>query len=272
MVSVVLYLATTHDWHRRREHKLAGLQAYGNSFRHGIVDPHFLFEEPKGRIGQHEPHSDTLVLLPDDYLDGKIEVFDDDLKKEILAESHLKNLQPPPPAPINDDVYGKQPPGKAHEAAITATPITSIVQEDEKGRLLQVTPTTTIDVVHWSSMKEHYPVPSNSLVHLPTGTQKNIPRIQHQFGAESPEDKQDRQLKLDEIKSVMNRTWYAYRKYAWRHDEIMPLKATQNTPGKRRVAYRDPFAGWGATLVDTLDTLWIMGMKEEFGEVCLLGA
>ena len=29
-------------------------------------------------------------------------------------------------------------------------------------------------------------------------------------------------------------------------------------------SFRDPFAGWGATLVDALDTLWIMGMKDEF--------
>lgn len=28
----------------------------------------------------------------------------------------------------------------------------------------------------------------------------------------------------------------------------------------------DPFGGWGATLVDTLDTLWIMGMEKEFAE------
>lgn len=26
------------------------------------------------------------------------------------------------------------------------------------------------------------------------------------------------------------------------------------------------FGGWAATLVDTLDTLWIMGMKDEFEE------
>lgn len=28
----------------------------------------------------------------------------------------------------------------------------------------------------------------------------------------------------------------------------------------------DPFGGWGATLVDSLDTLWIMGLKKEFYE------
>lgn len=28
--------------------------------------------------------------------------------------------------------------------------------------------------------------------------------------------------------------------------------------------YRDTFGGWAATLVDALDTLWIMGMKTDF--------
>lgn len=40
------------------------------------------------------------------------------------------------------------------------------------------------------------------------------------------------------------------------HDEIMPISGRIN----------DPFKGWGATLVDSLDTLWIMGMKDEFNE------
>jgi hypothetical protein len=38
------------------------------------------------------------------------------------------------------------------------------------------------------------------------------------------------------------------------HDEVTPMT------GKSK----DPFGGWAATLVDALDTLWIMDMKEEF--------
>lgn len=30
--------------------------------------------------------------------------------------------------------------------------------------------------------------------------------------------------------------------------------------------YVDQFSGWAATLVDSLDTLWIMGMRDEFYE------
>jgi mannosyl-oligosaccharide alpha-1,2-mannosidase len=49
-------------------------------------------------------------------------------------------------------------------------------------------------------------------------------------------------------------SWRGYEKYAWMHDEVTPIT-------KR---YKNPFGGWGATLVDSLDTLWIMGMEKEF--------
>ena len=42
--------------------------------------------------------------------------------------------------------------------------------------------------------------------------------------------------------------------YAWGFDELMPL--TQN--GK------NTFGGLGATIVDSLDTLWLMGLQDEF--------
>ena len=38
------------------------------------------------------------------------------------------------------------------------------------------------------------------------------------------------------------------------HDELRPISGGS----------ADPFGGWAATLIDALDTLWIMGFKEEF--------
>lgn len=37
-------------------------------------------------------------------------------------------------------------------------------------------------------------------------------------------------------------------------DELRPIAG----------GYKSPFCGWAATMVDSLDTLWIMGLKEEF--------
>lgn len=48
----------------------------------------------------------------------------------------------------------------------------------------------------------------------------------------------------------------SYKAYAWGRDELKPLS-------KRG---QDNWGGMGVTLVDSLDTLWLMGMKKEFAE------
>jgi mannosyl-oligosaccharide alpha-1,2-mannosidase len=48
--------------------------------------------------------------------------------------------------------------------------------------------------------------------------------------------------------------WKGYKKYAWLHDEVTPLSS----------GHRDPYVGWAATLVDGLDSLYIMGLQDEF--------
>lgn len=113
-----------------------------------------------------------------------------------------------------------------------------------------VTPT------HWVKQKENFPVPTESLVQLPTGKPKEIPRIQFDFSSESSGEKVARQERLDAISASFLRTWNGYKEFAWGHDELKPKSGGS----------KDPFCGWAATLVDALDTLWIMNLKEEFAE------
>ena len=124
-----------------------------------------------------------------------------------------------------------------------------------KGRL-EVIGDKTVSKIHWEKQKEHFPVPSESLIQLPTGKPKAIPKIQHSFLDESPAEKIDREKKLATIKKTFEFSWAGYRKNAWMHDELSPVSGQ----------YRDPFCGWAATLVDSLDTLWMMGLKSEFQE------
>ncbi|APA09239.1 hypothetical protein SS1G_14236 [Sclerotinia sclerotiorum 1980 UF-70] len=56
------------------------------------------------------------------------------------------------------------------------------------------------------------------------------------------------------VKEEFLRAWNGYKNNAWMHDEVMPLSGGQ----------KDTFVGWAATLVDSLDTLYIMGLKKEF--------
>ena len=106
----------------------------------------------------------------------------------------------------------------------------------------------------WSSLKVHYPV--ESMRALPTGRPLALPKVQKDFGPESESDRELRLKRRDAVKAAMQRCWNGYRKHAWKSDEVTPVSGRKH----------DPFGGWGATLVDSLDTLWIMGMKAEFNE------
>ncbi len=116
------------------------------------------------------------------------------------------------------------------------------------------TPTYSTSTIHWMKMAEHFPIPEESLIILPTGKPKNIPRIQHKFKGESNEARETRESRLASVRSEMEHAWTGYRTYAWTHDELSPVSKS----------FRDPFCGWAASLVDALDTLWIMELYEEF--------
>lgn len=57
----------------------------------------------------------------------------------------------------------------------------------------------------------------------------------------------------------MAESWGAYEKYAWGRDELQPLSRSGN----------DRFGGLGATLVDSMDTLLLMGMYDEYARCAL---
>ncbi|KAJ9499381.1 hypothetical protein H2202_004964 [Exophiala xenobiotica] len=108
----------------------------------------------------------------------------------------------------------------------------------------------------WRSQTEHFPIPSESLITLPTGQPQPLPKIQYTFGWETPSKKSTRKRKQTAIREAFKHAWYGYRNHSMGHDELRPLSKKS----------ADPFNGWGATLVDALDTLWIMGLRTEFEE------
>jgi hypothetical protein len=114
-------------------------------------------------------------------------------------------------------------------------------------------PNSENDGVRWHKRPEDYPV--SSLYSLPTGAPESpIPKIQAPRPAESREEGAIRDARRDAVRSAFLRSWDGYKENAWLHDEVAPLS------GKSL----DPFGGWAATLVDALDTLYIMGLEEEF--------
>jgi len=117
-----------------------------------------------------------------------------------------------------------------------------------------ITPNTSYNDgrVHWTPREERYPV--TSFITLPTGKPAPIPQIQAPQKLEDDATKTGRKERLAYVKAAFEHSWNGYKNYAWLRDEVAPVTG----------GYRDPFGGWAATLVDSLDTLWIMGMKEDF--------
>ena len=57
------------------------------------------------------------------------------------------------------------------------------------------------------------------------------------------------------IRDAFLRSWAAYERFAWGHDELHPLTNRSN----------DVWGGFAVTMVDSLDTAKIMGCEAEFG-------
>ncbi|OJJ49202.1 hypothetical protein ASPZODRAFT_61441 [Penicilliopsis zonata CBS 506.65] len=123
-----------------------------------------------------------------------------------------------------------------------------------QGRFEVTLPESKRPEPHWKKHAEHFPVAEGETIQLPTGTAEKLPKLQASFHEESPPEKLQRLQRLAAVKEAFEHAWSGYKSSAMGHDELQPVKG----------GARDPFNGWGATLVDALDSLWIMGMQDEF--------
>jgi mannosyl-oligosaccharide alpha-1,2-mannosidase len=104
----------------------------------------------------------------------------------------------------------------------------------------------------WRKVPTKFPV--QSMRPLPTGQPMALPKIQAKFGKELAKDRVIRLQRQEAVKKVFKHCWEAYGQHAWLQDEVAPVSGES----------KNTFGGWGATLVDSLDTLWIMGLGQEF--------
>ncbi|KAH7357861.1 endoplasmic reticulum mannosyl-oligosaccharide 1,2-alpha-mannosidase [Plectosphaerella cucumerina] len=108
----------------------------------------------------------------------------------------------------------------------------------------------------WARVKLQYP--RESIKPLPVGSPLALPKVQHVFSTAKPP--QDEAAKVESRKQAVlqafRRSWSSYKKYAWGWDELVPIAG----------AGKNTFGGYGASIVDALGTLWIMGQKEDFAE------
>ncbi|RDA91578.1 hypothetical protein CP533_5976 [Ophiocordyceps camponoti-saundersi (nom. inval.)] len=102
----------------------------------------------------------------------------------------------------------------------------------------------------WTRVKPSHPVAR--VRRPPTGRPKAFPRVQATKKSSGRDDVA--RARRDAVKRAFVKSWEAYKAHAWGKDELMPLS------GKGR----QTFSGWAAQLVDALDTLWIMGLRDDF--------
>lgn len=57
--------------------------------------------------------------------------------------------------------------------------------------------------------------------------------------------------RAEAVREAFRHAWKGYQEFAWGHDELKPVSKS----------YGEWF-GLGLTLVDALDTMWILGLKE----------
>lgn len=107
----------------------------------------------------------------------------------------------------------------------------------------------------WSAVKHKY-LPPDDVTPLPKDKARRLPRVQHRFATESQKAAKVRETRRAAVRKVFQEDWANYKKFAWKMDALNPKSGT----GKNQ------FSGWMATLVDALDSLWIMGLREEFEE------
>ncbi|XP_062930027.1 endoplasmic reticulum mannosyl-oligosaccharide 1,2-alpha-mannosidase-like isoform X2 [Mobula hypostoma] len=87
---------------------------------------------------------------------------------------------------------------------------------------------------------------------LPNSKQKEKPMAHDKVNGKEAATINEQQKAVIE---AFQHAWKGYKQYAWGHDELKPISKS----------YSEWF-GLGLTLIDALDTMWILGLKQEFEE------
>jgi mannosyl-oligosaccharide alpha-1,2-mannosidase len=100
----------------------------------------------------------------------------------------------------------------------------------------------------WAAIEPKFPVESLRVLQVPEATR--LPRIQHDFKHANPLSRGEDRVRVERqaaVKRSFMRCWTSYKRLAWGHDELAPVTGGAKTK----------FGGFGATLIDSLDTLLV---------------
>lgn len=102
--------------------------------------------------------------------------------------------------------------------------------------------------------KEKYPV--ENLISIPPPGKTKLATVQADFTIHHESDmaRTIRLQRLEKIRQVFKISYDQYKRVGWGYDEISPV--TEHAA--------NPFLGWAANMVDAMDTMQIMGLKDDF--------
>ncbi|KAK9480559.1 glycoside hydrolase family 47 protein [Lipomyces japonicus] len=165
-----------------------------------------------------------------------------------------------PTIPRKGDPTPPKKPIAGHDVVLENSPIglssfegSYSPDDTRRGRDISTTPYFGEDKVDVFSTPKIIKFPIANPVKLPEEPPQSLPKVQGTFAAETPEEREVRESRLATVKEAFKHSWEGYKKYAWGHDELRPVSR----------GFADPFGGWGATIVDALDTLIIMELDSE---------
>ncbi|KAL7980814.1 hypothetical protein Chor_001968 [Crotalus horridus] len=147
--------------------------------------------------------------------------------KQIPARRGPPNLQIRPPRRETEANRAEGKPGQADQAHNLDKPVIS-----RRGPLVEPNPS---------------PEPPSKKINPP-----GRPSAVASEDPKEPVPLNERQLAVIE---AFRHAWKGYKEFAWGHDELKPISKSFNE-----------WFGLGLTLIDALDTMWILGLKAEFKE------
>ncbi|SGZ30685.1 BQ5605_C049g12430 [Microbotryum silenes-dioicae] len=124
--------------------------------------------------------------------------------------------------------------------------------DPETGRLLQV-PLSELKLLHEGLHEPILNVGNLEKGDMPGGEHKR-PKVQYTGRIDMSDERvQEEANRREWVKRAFLHAWDGY-KTQWGHDEVKPVSGGST----------DHFNGWGAVIIDSLDTLLIMGLNEEY--------
>ena len=189
-----------------------GLKNFGQKSESSSYTPASMSEQNSGGEGEPDTKDINIPIAHPSLVDSGT------TKPSIIAAVQESESQATPTSsakstPNYGDPIATDKPSTASKVAPAATftppnkttnvkpgPADPIFEPGSGNGRMEIIAETGIPKIHWSQQPEHFPIPTDEIIQLPTGKPQPIPKIQHQFTVESASEKAAREDKREIIK------------------------------------------------------------------------